>query len=555
MRFPLIQRFLRFPGATARNGDGDVFGNLPPRTTHRKPGAPIPAVLGPKSPLRPLLATLQNGKRNAFFDALLEMHSWGGLWSASAHAEYLACGEPFFRWLQRETPAPHRSAIIGGAPKTAGKTAAAHTHLMNEILRYLSARLVDAFRYPPLLFALPSEKGMAWALTACLFEAYGPKVFGGLSNESPFFPKAFLDVYALEGDLLPGDLLALHLCIEQIVIQLPKRLHLTSEAWSLRHETRRGGGLRHREFLEAYETLGANRHNLKVSAWWNGLNAFMDASPLTRLIYADVCTSSLWPETRTLETDWYRGLETLIAASAAPEENRKLYRWFQDEILALLANSLLAAALSPPLSHGIYRRLDEQLRPLKHPEKHPQFVRWTRFAEALSRERALRIPNLACIVAKQPMLHLWFLYLFITETVASIEPRMRETAPPGGHPSAFLNSSGLGMERFRALLMGVTRLNGAGVDFNGMATAGDIERILNIPLDDQELAASGVSDAMRAQVIRLFTEEPVYLPFQPGLNKAEPAAQLLGRWSVALLSGMHPAAPPVTHEDNPEEEG
>jgi hypothetical protein len=208
---------------------------------------------------------------------------------------------------------------------------ACHSWLAIENVRYLASWFApDAVFLPDTSLLSTSDLGLVWSLASWAGFKYGPAAI--LSE------KEMLQKFAPKESASAGDLLTIHRNIEALAVHWlnNSKKHPASETIQSR-----GGGLRRESILLALKSLSTNHHE--------ALEFLITHSPLTWMAYLDVI-SQVPP------ADLFKSLKETL-----PSYEAKSMRW-----LALLADTLFGALLSPNPAWGDWQRAAEELKRSAH---------------------------------------------------------------------------------------------------------------------------------------------------------------------------------------------
>ncbi len=219
-------------------------------------------------------------------------------------------------------------------------------------LRWIESFFAPFWNYFPAEMSAVSEKGLTWAVVLDQLWHWGPRRF--LKQMSSEHGRQFLAGAEFGPGDTAADCLSLHCGIEDLLSKLTAQYRL-APAGPACDPPRQSGGFRSRSFLIQYEAVRQWGETRRGPMWLRAVNLLIDASPLTRLIYADLTLRSaaereraardfapLKPAPRTAE----RGGPGAFAPLLVPPGEAA--RWWHDLWFSHLARSITGALLSPP---------------------------------------------------------------------------------------------------------------------------------------------------------------------------------------------------------------
>jgi hypothetical protein len=406
-----------------------------------------------------------------------------------------------------------------------------HGWLSHRIIQWLLPFFQPFYSEVPAELAVTSPDGIAWTLFARVVEGGSPAALLEHSR--------LLDAHRLGSQSAPGDLIALHIAIEQLV-----------SSWTPGIDRQRPpdglpGGLRSSRFLAAYSKVSGTRRQ--------AIDLLVRHSPLTRLVYADL-VSSLPPASSA------QALEPLLTAG----EGAWMEIW-----LAQIARSFLAALLTPPPELKELTTVEKEIGHLRagkadwggfeswhnawrlgRLERDREVLRQRIAEDVAGRFRLARLiepHGEGSCLQRYLLLRLRLLDMLVRHLVTAWMPRLvRAWAPHADDPVARADAILLGGRALDAFDKALCKLGAREIgSILGQPRSGalrqDLFAFLNPPLLDEDQRKSLVDDAgLPEAVVRRLVGRfegkagAVRLPFRFPNESAAPPATLLARWLPAL---------------------
>jgi hypothetical protein len=401
-----------------------------------------------------------------------------------------------------------------------------HGQLARLAIETLAPRFQPFLSDVPAELACTSERGVGWAFYARMAEKHGPAAV--LASAGSF------EGIRLDESAAPGDLIAMHYSIERLA-QLwgPKR---RSKPRAL------PGGLRTEPFAAAFPDIRGKART--------ALDLFIENSPLTRLVYADLV--SLTPFRLSL-----RAIEPVLTAGRGA---------WMEVWLAQLARSFLGALLSPSPDLDELKSVQTEIASLRIRQRRSDSLeaaaarlRSRIVNDMFGRFQAARLmdPGVAGACPQGRLLRMRFLDMLVRHLVTAWMPRVAREWKY--HPQRGLGRSRellTSPESCREFAVSMCKLSPS--EFPALLGERcenhreNLRALLNPPSlsnkDLEQLAeASGIPEtAVRNMEERLSGDPGVQLPF--GSSNTQIAEFVLQRWLAALLDEM-PCPPPAAESD------
>jgi hypothetical protein len=366
----------------------------------------------------------------------------GGLWLAGAESAFpglwpdeLASTPPpsgGVGWLarlgRRLWPRTPPGTAAAGLPAPSPELIAVHGWLAQRNAAASLRWSAPLWRRAPVPLAAISEQGILWCLAAFRVERRRP------------FAAALIQELPLNTPATPGDCVALHLLIEELVPAVIARLRLQPRP----SPGRRPGGLRSQAFMSAWPALMLQSDPFlpnwlaqglflfsAVRHWRRVLERLIAVSPLTRLVYADLISpvhhGFPWPPAPA---------PGRLSGAATSLQARTLFgspdpdgRWhaFTDLWISHLARSALAAMLGPPASFELLQDAEavltsqERLWPMGSIRRLVAArSRRDRLVHAVNEEYVTRLAWLDGTLAQNDYFRLRFLDMLVRQIVAEL---------------------------------------------------------------------------------------------------------------------------------------
>jgi len=307
-------------------------------------------------------------------------------------------------------PAPRKPP-----PGIAQTLADCHQHIGRMVVESLVPLYAPFWADLPVQLAGISEKAVAWALLLHAMETAGPRavIRSGIIGAYSSFG------YKLAATDPPGDFLALHLLAGRAAaIAYPQAPSSHAQAGHAPSPLK-AGGLRSAASLESYRWIGRRRG--AHAGWWaEAARVLVEASPLTRLAYADLLCMPVEAAV----------IPPMLHMGSQCEPWHELW-------LSHLARTLTAVMLSPAPAYEEWRaaatladRLEKQVQsggasPLLRVQLAEAVRRRTILQSAMNNHYCQRLEILAGTLLASRALHLRVADMFTRNIVARSTPRIR----------------------------------------------------------------------------------------------------------------------------------
>lgn len=219
-----------------------------------------------------------------------------------------------------------------------------HAWLARGNLHALAPKFLPFWRDLPWPLLDISYQGVVWALGVYTFQTLGPQT---IERMAPL-------LQTTGGRPTAGDLISLHLLLENLVCGLAERFRLKLPTV---FGQRRMGGLRSERFIGSYLALGQAPEGSPAANCFRQMHRLIALSQLTQLVYLDVIRRSLLDAQP--DRDLLPRLNGLTESAQQEGVQQKTALW-RELWLSHLARSLLAACFGPPPSFEIWQTAEQQ---------------------------------------------------------------------------------------------------------------------------------------------------------------------------------------------------
>lgn len=452
-----------------------------------------------------------------------------------------------------------------------------HAWLARSNLRALAPKFLPFWRDLPWPLLDISHQGVVWALGVYTFQTGGPQT---IEQMAPL-------LQTTGGRPTAGDLISLHLLLENLVCGLAERFRLELPTV---FGQRRMGGLRSERFIGSYLALGQTPERSHAANCFRQVHRLIALSQLTQLIYLDVIRGSLLDAQPDPEL-----LPKLSGLAESPQQEgvqQKTALW-RELWLSHLARSLLAACFGPPPSFDIWQvaeqqreRIEDEVRAMlmrkrrrqlttvmsaaapridqeisQHPQVQAARAKCVDLKEAMRQEHLERWETVAAWFSGGEYFKLRFLDMMARQIVSEETPRMRERwprlvreregfLPPMPREVFFLEGNdGFCFQAFEALLLGAqeeTKRRKVPPDNEHGRCRDAWTGLLPAGLNETEISRqAGVTEWAAGRLVSRYDRGHVALPFPD--ERGDAPAQLFAEWFQTMLDRL-----PATETTNVE---